>query len=55
MKLFKAPVNVDTKKLILVDQKLYFPHLNALHLPLYFWFGWEEKGGCKVQVNVKIH
>lgn len=42
MKLFKAPVNVNTKELILVDQKLYFPQVDALHIPLHSWFGWQE-------------
>ena len=42
MKLFKAPVNVDTKALILVHQKLYFPQVDGLHIPLHSWFGWQE-------------
>ena len=42
MKLFKAPVNVDTKALILVHQKLYFPQVDGSHIPLHSWFGWQE-------------
>ena len=42
MKLIKAPVHVDTKELILVDQKLYFPQVDALHITLHSWFGLQE-------------